>query len=153
MSDATRALDQQLRLVVLPALKEQGFEFDRRRTFRRAGPDGAIQIVNFQVGERSMEGQFTVNLGVYRPGDPIHDTKVELGKVMEHHCPSERRKRLGELRAPAFAGLRQVPVLGVLFGSVDRWWPISGAEQITRRSLEKVTKALVDQGLPWLERQ
>ena len=108
MAEISRVLDQQLRLVVLPTMNTRGFTFDRSRTFRRAMPDGSMQIVNFQMGQRSMEGQFTVNLGVYRPGNPVYDAGLSHGRVMEFNC--ENRTRLGPLCvSPARARLRNVP--------------------------------------------
>ncbi len=152
MSEIARVFDQQLRLVVLPTLDASGFKFDRSRTFRRAMPDGSIQIVNFQMGQRSLEGQFTVNLGVYRPGNPVYDAGLSHGRVMEFNC--EKRTRFGALGvSPARARLRKIPYLGSLFGGMDRWWPASRAEQITRHSLEQVMDLVIQNGLPWLDRQ
>lgn len=62
-------------------------------------------------------------------------------------------RQLSELRAPAFAGLRKIPILCMLFGGADPWWPVSSAEQITRHSMERVLELFVRHGLPWLERQ
>jgi hypothetical protein len=70
MSEASTTFDQELRAVVLARLRDHGFAFDGSRTFRRALGGGAIaHVVNFQLGQRSLQGRFAVNLGVYVEGD------------------------------------------------------------------------------------
>ncbi len=91
MSETTRALDQQLRHIVVPMLNARGFTSDRSRTLCRA--------------------------------------------------------------MPAVTRLRRILFVGMLFDSVDRWWPVSSADLITRHSLELVMDLLGKYGLPWLDRQ
>ncbi|MGI9318616.1 MAG: DUF4304 domain-containing protein, partial [bacterium] len=51
--------------IVSPKLIDIGFEFDKSRTFRRfADQQTVAEFINFQLGQRSLEGKFTVNLGV-----------------------------------------------------------------------------------------
>lgn len=151
MSEATHVLDFQLRSVLDPLLAERGFRFDRLRTFRRVRGDGSVQIVNVQVGERSMASQFTVNLGVFRPGDQVIDPKFNPHRPMEYHCPPQRRERLGRLRPTLLYELRRVPVLGVLGQPRDHWWKLSDDPRRTAASLRDAGALLVDKGLPWLE--
>ena len=52
--------------IVSPRLIDMGFEFDKSRTYRRFVNDQtAVEIINFQLGQRRLEGKFTVNLGVF----------------------------------------------------------------------------------------
>lgn len=80
-----RSFSKHLRTLVVPAFTEAGFAFDGSRSFRRF-PKGTTcaQIVSFQLGERFMEGKFTVNLAVYNPDDAA--AQLEPQKAFEYHC-------------------------------------------------------------------
>ena len=86
------SFSEHLRKLVVPAFTEAGFAFDGSRTFRRF-PKGTTcaQIVNFQLGERFMEGKFTVNLAVYNPDDAV--AQLEPQKAFEYHCSVRLRQR------------------------------------------------------------
>jgi uncharacterized protein DUF4304 len=96
MPPLARAFSENLRKLVVPALTEAGFAFDGSRTFRRL-PSGSpcVQIINFQLGQRFMEGRFTVNLAVYNPEDATAQMQPKL--ACEHHCSARLRQRLGVL--------------------------------------------------------
>lgn len=49
-----------------PFLEERGYRW-RVRTGNRKTGDGLIHVLNFQMGQRSLQGKFTVNVGVYVP--------------------------------------------------------------------------------------
>lgn len=148
MSARTSAFDQALRAVAVPALAPHGFRFDGGRTFRRVSADGRIcLIVNFQLGQRSMAGKFTVNLGVFADGD---GPGIEPNRANEYDCRADRRTRIGALIPQRFPRLVGLPFVGFLFGAFDRWWPFSEDETRTRAALSTAVEAVVSHGLDWL---
>jgi hypothetical protein len=153
MSEAAKTFDHILRASARDALRERGFDFDRSRTFRRYPIPGAIsQIVNFQLGQRSMEGRFTVNLGVYVPGEvPSNPADLQPDRACEYHCAWKRRERLGRLLPRPLPALQNVPLLGALFGPQDVWWTFSTDAARTQRSMERVLALLLNRGLAWLD--
>lgn len=53
--------------VVSPKLGEIGFKFDKSKTYRRlTNSHTIVEIINFQLGQRSMEGKFTEIWAFYR---------------------------------------------------------------------------------------
>jgi hypothetical protein len=134
-----------LRTLVVPALTDAGFAFDGSRTFRRlpAGTSCA-QIVNFQLGERFLEGRFTVNLAVYDP--EAATVRLEPTEAFEHHCAARHRQRLGLLLPRRLGTLARLPMIGLLFRPRDTWWRASDPGAI-----EKARDAIVAHGLAWLE--
>ena|SRR5690606_13550629 len=121
MAPLTQAFRIQIREVVVPALKEAGFVFDGSRTFRRFVQDTKyVQIVNFQLGVRSMKERFTVNLAVYHPEHCA--SLVEPKKVTDAHCLPGHRERLGVLTQPKRKTLERIPVIGLILIRRDRWW-------------------------------
>jgi hypothetical protein len=145
----TRTFNQTLRAVLRPVLDRHGFVFDRGRAFRNIDPGrGAVQIVHFQLGQRSLAGKFTVNLGVLKRGD---SAEVGLEKAYPYHCPCGANTRLGHLLPATAPVLSKLPLLGFLFASRDRWWRFSDDEAFTSRQLVLVTDLIVAHGLPWLQ--
>jgi hypothetical protein len=144
MPPLARLFSEHLRHVVVPALQNVGFVFDGSRTFRRliAGTP-YVQIINFQLGERFMEGKFTVNLAVYSPDDAA--VQVEAERVFEYHCATRRRQRLGLLIPSRLGALVRLPVLGLFFPR-DKWWQAGNP-----RNLQKASDAIFAYGLAWLE--
>ena len=134
-------------------MAQRGFGFDGSRTFRRHLEGGAItQIVNVQLGQRSMHGKFTVNLGVYVPGEVSANPAGLTGrKALEYHCAFQRRERLGRLVPAPFPALQRLPLLGMFFGPKDIWWTFSAEPARTERSLRRVLALLMERGLPWLD--
>jgi len=142
-----------------PFLEKRGFTYEpRTRTFRRVS-DELTQIIDIQVGQRSMEGSFTVNLGVFHPRyfDKTID-KAPPANPREFHCLAEYRQRLGQLRDTLLTKTMKRWVKNTehwfswwLVTPPDRWWKFSGLEGEVRRSLENVIEVLKNQGIPWLE--
>jgi len=150
MSEASKSFDRALRALMVEPLHNHGFVFDGRRTFRRPGSDGTtMHIVNFQLGQRSHEGRFTINLGVFVDGDEPGITPQE---AMEFHCPWQRRERLGMLLPRRLHALERIPVLGMLFGPKDIWWHFSAKLTHTATELSTALATLETYGLPWLAR-
>ena len=147
MSTRSDAFDNALRLVVVPVLARHGFEFDGNRTFRRLSADQCVsELVNFQLGQRSLSGKFTVNLGVYVDGD---SPGINVGQAKEYHCPHDRRIRLGHLIPAKLPVLAKLPYIGFLFDSRDKWWFFSGDISRLRATLSVVVDKIALYGLPW----
>jgi len=78
-----------------PFLEQRGFRL-RARTLNRTMSDGLVHVINFQMGQRWLQGKFTVNVGVYVP----QVARVQYGPkessfVQEPECCV--RHRLGSL--------------------------------------------------------
>lgn len=89
-----RALDS-IQKELTGYLQPLGFN-NKGRTYNRLVEDGLIQVVNLQMGEKGLNGRFTVNLGVGLPALRL----IELGReypafVQEYDC--EIRMRLFRL--------------------------------------------------------
>ena len=137
-----------LQRVVSPRLRSFGFVFDKSRTCRRFADDGAgVEIVNFQLGQRRLEGRFTVNLGVL---NRARADGIDLRKAYPWHCSYQNR--LGCVRPPRCERLEYVPFLGMIFGRHDKWWRFSTESEFTSRQLNEACDMIVDYGVPWLER-
>lgn len=81
---------------LLPLFDELGFEGCGRH-YNRTTADGLVHVVRFQVGQRWMSDQFTVNLGIYIPELPACAQEGEQAIIREVCCAI--RTRLGELDA------------------------------------------------------
>jgi len=153
MSAASGTFDQALRSAVRDALQGQSFVFDKRRTFRKViGGGAAVQIINFQLGQRSLQGKFAVNLGVYVPGDlAVNPPDLKPEDALEYHCAPGRRERLGRLIPRPLPALQHVPWLGALFGPKDLWWPFSEDTRLTETSIAAALDTLRQYGFRWLD--
>lgn len=149
MNQRIKIFNDCLREIVKPNLGNLGFKFDNSRTFRRIR-DNAIEaeIINFQLGLRSLEGKYTVNLGVYQLND---NNTTKLEKALPHDCNCEAESRIGALIPPKIEFLKNTPVLGYFFGSPDKWWKFSNDHVSTRTNLEIVNKYIIRFGIPWLQ--
>ena len=147
MSSRVRTFDRSLREVVRPVLHAQGFVFDQRRTFRRIHAQRRFaEMIHFQIGQRSLAGRFTVNLGMLAPEDM---DGIDPEKARPHDCPFENRVRIGFLLPASIPALSRLPLLGVLLAAKDRWWRFSEDETYTSRQLTKVMDLVLTYGLPW----
>ena len=139
-------LNRGIKEVLDADLRALGFRYDgASRTFRRSVGE-FVQIINFQAGQRSLEGRFTVNLGVFHP--EYHDNGRDPGaKPLEYHCLVEFRSRIG--------GLIDSPILRFLGLPMpsDKWWPFSPDASQVRRELDRVKPLVLGKAVPWLERQ
>jgi len=133
-----------MRLSIEPVLASLGFERGPGRVFRRAGSfEGVVEIVELQLGSRFMEGRYTANRAVFDPMDGVD--RVDRGTVREYHCHPKRRQRLGYLVERQWQRvLARVPLIGVLVGPRDVWWPAHDA-----RSYARVVAALETVGMTW----
>lgn len=148
MSARTAAFDRTLRAIAVPALAPHGFRFDGRRTFRRVSDDGRVcRIVNFQLGQRSMEGKFTANLAVFVDGDAAD---IAPDRAHESDCRWDRRTRIGALMPQRFPRLIGLPFVGFLFGTRDTWWPFSDDEARAAAAVASAVEAIAAHGLDWL---
>jgi len=146
MSARSQLFDQILASMYLPALS--GFTFDRSRTFRRVVETGTcVEIINLQLGQRSLEGRFTVNLGVFKSGDLA---AIPLAKAKEYHCKHVYRTRIGLIIPPRFSLLADIPFLGIFFAPRDRWWKFSDNPEQTTVQMSIVLNLIRTYGLPWL---
>src|ERR1043165_4944020 len=93
-----RQFDRQLKAIVRPELVARGFVFDGKRVFRRGIEfDGwtAIQIVEFQLGIKSLVGRFTGNVGVFAERFRPRDWHAVGGAPRTCDCLPAMWKRLG----------------------------------------------------------
>jgi hypothetical protein len=80
---------------VRPFLEERGFRL-RARTLNRTTSDSQVHVINFQMGQRWLQGKFTVNVGVYVPEVArVLDGPHKRSFVQEPECCV--RHRLGSL--------------------------------------------------------
>jgi hypothetical protein len=145
-----RQLDRQIERVIAPVLVERGFDFDGRRTFRRAhgterGP--VVQLVSFQVGVRSLAGRFTVNLGVFVPW--LEERAAPGGQPETYDCLSDLTQRLGFFHRPQRGFVSRL--LGRHPEPRDHWWAQHSDPDRMSGVLADVRDCLLDSGLPWLE--
>ena len=80
-----KTLEYVLRDAAKPAVEERGFKYDAKsRIFRRKCGE-CTQIIEFQVGVRSCEGEFTVNLAIFHPKyNETYDGVVPENKAREY---------------------------------------------------------------------
>jgi len=158
-SPRLKCLDQGIRQQLAQFLIAHNFELEpSKRTFRRKRGD-FTQIINIQLGSKSLTGKFTVNLGVFHPsaGSPIpgHPTPSDPG---EADCPTEMRARLGMIRDSMLGRLFRVRpdssasfLKSWLSTPFDKWWPYTDAPKQIERELASVIRLLEQHGLAWLE--
>ena len=152
-----KALDAAIRQALKPHLSEQGFAYDAgSRTFRRKVAD-CTQIINVQVGVRSAEGYFTVNLAAFHPEYWV-DARNSLApeKPMEFHCLE--RERLSILRDTVLTRMFRPRIHSPdnflkwwLVTPRDKWWPFSSNEIQNVRELESLSELLLTRGIHWLD--
>ena len=140
-----KAFDANLRQILASSLVEHGFAFDGGRVFRRPVTRSCVQLIDVQLGERFMAGEFTINLAVY-DHEP-DESRTDPMRAREYDCPPDRRQRLGLLIPARWRALARLPMIGLFFGPKDVWWSARGTV-----GLERAREALLAYGLPWLER-
>lgn len=150
MTARSDTLDECLAELVSPQLQDIGFHFDNSKTYRRIASDQSIvEIINFQLGQRRLEGKFTINLGVLTQ-EQAQSRGVELKKAYPHSC--QYQERIGCVLPPRSERLKDIPYLGMIFGSHDRWWRFSADKNFTLLQLDKACEQVINYGLPWLEK-
>ncbi len=150
MTTRSDAFNKGLRNIVEPVLNDHGFKFDKSRTFRRVcHNEDFSEIINFQLGQRSTEGTFTVNLAVFVDGDADN---ISVTKALEYHCKPSRRERLRSLMPNWTSVLAGKPILRRWFpATTDKWWKFSENEKFTQKQQAKVLQEIMTYGIPWLE--
>ena len=143
MASVDPAFTENLRRILAPPLTDAGFTFDGRRVFRRRVGE-CEQIVDVQVGVRSLQGKFTINLAVYDP--QIDPRDVERAAVREFHCGANRRQRLGMLLPSRLPALKRLRLVGFLFGPKDKWWPAHTVD-----GMNQAKNTFLKYGVTWLE--
>ena len=115
-----------------PRLKDVGFH-KRRHTFNRSAEPGIIQVINFQMGQRSLQGQFTINFGIAIEEAWSLRRRDSAGQfppfVNEYEC--EFRQRLSQLRGE----------------QRDIWWDLSRQA----RASAEIGDVVLGEGTTWLE--
>lgn len=154
-TDRIRALANGISKVIKPEMVSRGFHYDSStRTFRKPS-DECTQIVNFQAGVRTMEGQFKVNLAVYHAHyrNPAPPSDPDCPR--ECNCLWEFRKPLSHLRDTPFRKFFRLFLRnsdGWLVTPTDYWWPFTSDEAQVAKELGFVRGLLLDRGLDWLDR-
>ena len=138
-----------LKEIVSPELGELGFVYDRSRTYRRVSADqSSVEVINFQLGQRSLEGKFTVNLGA---ASRDQANNVALSKIQPHNC--QHQSRIGPVLPPRSERLKDVRYLGMIFGANDKWWRFSENKDFTSQQVGEVFEKILAHGIPWLEKK
>lgn len=129
------AFEKSLRSVARPALERHGYAFDGGRRFVRQAESGEDLVVEFQLGVRSAEGRFTVNL-------IAGDRWARLGMVR----PTRLARAVGRL-----LGDRDPWWKGILLPK-DKWWPIRAEQTAMDAVMAETLAAIEAYGLSWVER-
>jgi hypothetical protein len=116
-----------------PGLSDVGFR-KRRHTFNRSAEPGIIQVINFQMGQRSLQGQFTVNFGIAIEEAWSLRSRDSTGQfpafVNEYDC--EFRQRLSQLRGEPR----------------DIWWDL---RRPAKSLSAEISDIVLGEGTTWLE--
>ncbi|MEX0939657.1 MAG: hypothetical protein WDZ59_17465 [Pirellulales bacterium] len=155
-SKKLRQFDRQLKAIAAPEMDRHEFVFDGRRTFRRDvrhDPSPYIQIVEFQIGTKSLSGRFTVNLGVYNESYQPEDQKRADGPLQPSpaQCMSDLSDRLGYFCDPPrgfWSRLLRLPSQP----PHDYWWPQHENDRKMQSVLRQVIDCIIHRGIPWLDK-
>lgn len=151
MSSKLKTFYKRMKVVCEPQLDAHGFEFDKKRTFRKSvdlGECTAVQIIEFQIGTKGLTGRFTVNLGVYSSaytrldGDPGEEPQ-------SYFCLCDNVQRLGYFRCPPRSIWDRLR--GRKAEAQDYWWPQHESERNMDATLNEVTRLIETRGLAWLD--
>lgn len=154
-TERIKALNASIREVLEPPMAERGFRYAAKsRTFRKAAGE-CTQIVGIQVGLRSLEGQFTVNLAVFHPEyRPGADGSVAPVAPEEGDCWA--RARLGTLRRTLGSRLLGSRfdegsnfLLWRLTTAADRWWRFTADKAENDLQLRAAMDLLFSCGMDW----
>ena len=149
MTAKSDTFDECLAEAVTPNLVDMGFMFDKSRTYRKlVNESTTVEIINFQLGQRRLEGKFTVNLGVLSQAE-ADEKDIELKKAYPYSC--RYQNRIGCVLPPKSEMLKNVRYLGMIFGSHDKWWRFSADKEFTLRQIKEVYGKIINYGIPWLE--
>jgi hypothetical protein len=159
-TDRVKALESGIRQLIKPEMVSRKFSYDSStRTFRRTSGE-CIQIVAFQIGVRSMEGKFTVNLAVFHPDhcDPASRALLP-DRPRDFHCRMDFRRRLSVLRDTPLTRFFRSRVRSTdsllkwwLVTPSDNWWSFTADDEQVATELGLVKELLLSRGLDWLDR-
>lgn len=127
--------DKSLRTVAKPALEKHGFKFDGRRRFNRIQNGKEISI-EFQLGQRFMQGKFTVNIA-------IGEQATRLGIVRETKFSRFVNRLFGSFE----------PWWKCIFLPKDKWWKLGKSASRMDKSIVAAVSCIEKHGLPWLYRK
>lgn len=151
-SPKLKIFNRQLKKIVSPRLTIAEFKFDEKRTFRRVLHCGGIslcQIVEFQVGIKSLTGKFTVNLAVYSNSFRPSDWKDPGDLPGSWNCLPGKSIRLGQFYKRKRSLIERI--LRAPFSSSDHWWGQSEKETAMDATFNEVTDLILGEGLAWLD--
>ena len=144
---------RQLKKLVQPELLSKGFDFDGKRVFRKSVQFDSytgVQIVEFQLGIKSLVGKFTANVGVFSSQFHPNDWHPVLNEPLTYDCLPAMTQRLGFFFDPPQSWIRLV--LGhPKPPKYDYWWEQYADEQKMAQSLQSVLTCLKIEVLPWLD--
>jgi Domain of unknown function (DUF4304) len=132
MSDIGKRIDAIIKEGLAPLLKKEGFR-RKARNFYREYQD-RIEVINVQAGKwnEGVEGQFTINAGVYYPEIAEITEAIPIkGMPKEYDCTI--RERIGLLTPE----------------KKDEWWKIDSSTNDSEVS-ERVAKQVEVLCLPWI---
>jgi hypothetical protein len=142
---------RQLMKSVSPRLTLAEFKFDEKRTFRRVLNCDRIpvcQIIEFQVGIKSLTGKFTVNLAVYSNSFRPSDWQDPGELPGSWNCLPGKSIRLGRFYNRKRSLIERI--LRVPFSSHDHWWAQADKETTMDATFKDVTDLILGDGLAWL---
>jgi hypothetical protein len=144
---------RQLKKLVQPELLSKGFDFDGKRVFRKSVQFDSytgIQIIEFQLGIKSLVGKFTANVGVFSSQFYPKDWHPIVDEPLTYDCFPAMWKRLGCFFDPPQSWIRSV--LGCPKPPRSNyWWEQYADEQKMAKSLQSALTCLKAEVLPWLD--
>jgi hypothetical protein len=160
MGSNAKILERGIRRIIKPEMMTRNFSYDSaNRTFRR--PSGeCIQIVDFQIGVRTMTGKFTANLAVFHPEyrEPALRDVPPPAAPKESDCLMDYRCRLAVLRDTVITKYFRKRIHNAdtfwkwwLVTPTDHWWSIAADDAQIVAELATVRELLLTRGLGWLE--
>lgn len=123
-----KQLEERIKIIVAPSLREKGFKGTGKH-YRRINPDGTINCIVFQSNRYGEE--FTVELGFHLDFLPtLMNQRINIKKVSTYDC--EFRKRLS-------------------LTDTDKWWSYGETLNETDKILETVLSEINTVGEKYFE--
>ena len=158
-AESIKILENGIRQLIKPDVVKCGFSYDSStRTFRKQSGE-CLQIMSFQIGVRSMEGQFTVNLAVFHPEyrEPACRAFPPPDKPGEFDSLMEFRRRLSSLRDTPLTKFFRKRIRNTdsflkwwLVTPTDYWWTFTEEQTQVATELGLVRELFLARGLDWL---
>ena len=131
-----KEFDRSLARIAKPILEEYGYNFDGKRRFKKRTTDGEDLVIEYQIGIRSAQGTFTVNL--------IARGTTERLSMINPTPFSKFVNRIFGNYDPWWKGI---------FLPKDTWWRISPFQEEMDAIMKKTVIDLKAYGVAWLEAQ